>query len=435
MPSSPPRGIPRREFVKSAVAIGGASALSACLQEETAASTSTKQEFPNGPSDPSVLPDQQFAWNEYLVTDPNGDTILPRHQVLLFLEYTGSVPPTEEERNQVEDALRSIERAFERGTGGDASATFNDGLLFTLSYSPTYFDRFEESLPSSVDLPSPETVLEELDEPADAADDYDALLVLTSDYGSIPMLAEEGLFGDTTTINGVEITATLESIFEVQERRTGVVGRGLPAEELEHEGIHEDAPLSMGFKSGYQDTNPAEEGVTIEDGPFSGGATQLVSRLGIDLDAWYELDEEARLTQMFSTEHDRDMVGETGEGLGGVSRVSEEMAEDVEDDAAEHGRVGHAQKTARARDDEFVPRILRRSEGVSTDPDADAALNFTSLQQGMSDFIDVRKAMNDLGGDIEAHHSGIVDFLETKRRATFLVPPRSRRALPTPRPD
>jgi len=438
MPGDPPRGVPRREFVRSSVAIGGAAALAACVESETETeseeTTTDERQFPQGPADPSVLPERQHAWNEFLVTDPNGDTVLPRHQVLLLLEYTGSVPPSDGERSTVEGALRTVERAFERGTGGDAGATFNRGLLFTLGYAPGYFDRFDASLPTGLDLPSPDAVVDELDEDA-AADDADALLVLVGDYGSVLLGAEAALTGETETVNGVDVEATLADVFDVVDRRTGVVGRGLPAEKLDRDAIADDAPLSMGYKSGYADTNPAEDRVTIEEGPFAGGTTQLASRLTIDLDRWYELNDERRAKQMFSTDHDAERVGSTGEALGSHSGIEEASTEDLEEKAAEHGCLGHGQKTARARDEEFRPRILRRSESVATDPGSGVGMNFTSVQRGMEPFLDVRRAMNDDGGDIEAHRSGIVDFLEAERRATFLVPPRSHRALPTPRPE
>lgn len=434
MPSDPPQPIDRRAFVKSAVAIGGASALSACLDAEANADAESGPEFPRGPADLATLPERQHAWNEFLVTDANGDTVLPRHQVLLSLSYTGSVPPTTDERETVENAFSTVERAFERGTGGEAGTTFNDGLLFMLGYAPRYFARFDALLPDDLDLPTPTAVLDELDEPTDRADSADALLTLNSDYGSIPLAIEEALFGDLESLNGVEMDATLGDVFSVVDRRTGVVGRGLPAEKLDHDGINDDAPLSMGYKSGYQDTNPAEDRVTIQEEPFAGGTTQLSSRLGIDLDAWYDLDADARVAQMFSTAHTTEEVGETGENLGGRSGVTEEMAEDLETEADDHGRVGHAQKVSRARDDDFDPQILRRSEGVGTAPDHDAGMNFNSIQRGMESFVEARKAMDDLGG-ADAHHSGIVDFLDVERRATYLIPPRSLRALPSPRPD
>lgn len=434
MPSDPPRTIPRREFVRSAVAIGGVTALSACLSVETDTGDPAEAEYPHGPSDLSTLPERQHAWNEYLRTEPSGNTNLPEQQLVLFYEYTGSVPPTDDERDAVEATLESIERAYQRGTDGDVSATFNEGLLFMLGYAPRYFDRFDNDLPEDVGLDDPETVIETLGEDA-TPEPADIAILLNSDYGSILLAVEEALNGTVSTINGTDVEGDFASSFEQIDRRSAVVGRGNPADELDHEAIPDESPLSMGYKSGFDDSNSSEDSVTIEDGPFTGGTTQLVARLGIDLDSWYDLDEDSRVTQMFSTGHTADDVGNTGEVLGGHSRIDEEDAEELEEKAREHGCLGHSQKLARARDDEFETKILRRSEGNVSDPDHDAGMNFASIQRRIEDFVTVREAMNDLGGDIDSHRSGIVDFLTVERRGTYLVPPRSLRALPSPRPN
>lgn len=114
------RGVPRRAFLKSAVAIGGASALAACVEREQAAS------IPAGTDDPSSLPSRQHAWNAYSARDDAGNVLPPRHHVLLHLDYGGG-RPSADDRETVESALRSLERAY---------AWSNEGLLFTLGYSP-----------------------------------------------------------------------------------------------------------------------------------------------------------------------------------------------------------------------------------------------------------------------------------------------------------
>lgn len=432
-----PEAIPRRQFVRSAIAIGGASALSACLEAETDSDDpeAGDPEFPQGPDDLSTLPERQHAWNDFLVRSPSGDTNLPQEQLVLFYEYTGSGPPTDAERSAVEDTLHSIDRAYRRGTGGDTGATFNEGLLYMVGYAPGYFDRFDESLPESIDLPTPETVIDRLDEDA-TPESADVSILLNSDAGSVLLAVEQALAGDRERINGVDVEGDFASVLEQVGRRPAVVGRGRPAEELGHDDIDEDAPLSMGFKSGFGDAQSPEDNVTLSAGPFAGGTTQLVARLGIDLDSWYDLDEERRVKQMFSTGHTTEDVGDTGEGLGGHSQITPDDTEDLEAKAEAHGCLGHSQKTARARDDDFQARILRRSEGNVSDPDHPGGMNFTSVQDGIEQFIRIREAMNDPGSDgIEAHESGITQFLTVERRGTFLVPPRSHRSLPSPRPD
>lgn len=438
------RRIPRREFVKSAVAIGGLSALSACNEREeksatesaTTAIATDKPTVPRGPSDLDQLPERQFAWNEFLVRDPHGNTILPQHQVILFLDYAGEGTPTPGERDQVKAAFRTLERAFQRGTGGAASAVVNEGLLFTVGYSPAYFNRFDAELPAEAVVPPPASVLEEIGENPDLADPYDAVVVLTADFGSTVLSAEQVLLGGIDRLNGIEVEGSLDSILELAERRSGFIGKGLPAERIDDDRVPEAAPQSMGFKSGFTDNQASEDRVSISDGPFADGTTQMVSRLHIDVDLWYEDSESERVERMFSPKHTPEEVGAGAESLAADSNVDRETAEATERHAHEHGVIGHTQKTARARDEEFEPRILRRSESNATDVHEEGvvALNFTSIQDRMEAFVRTRRAMNGDDIDVADHHHGILDAIEAVSRATFLVPPRRHRALPTPRP-
>jgi len=439
------RGIGRREFVATAVAIGGTSALSACQERErelvgtesdgvdgsSATPTGTDSEFdlsvPSG--NPDALSKRQHAWNYAVVHDAHGNTVIPQQQLVLGLSYEGSSPPTEAEREQVEGALRTLETAFQWGTGGNPSASFTQGLLFMLGYSATYFER-TGGVPEQL-IPA-EDVLREVGEDPEKADDFDAILLMNSDIGSVVMAAEAALFGEIETINGVEVTDSFEGVFSKAGRRTGMVGKGIPADVLDNDSIPESAPLSMGFKSGYRDSQPSEDRITIREGPFAGGTTMALSRLGIDLDRWYDQSHDERAAEMFCPAHGTDEIGEIGEKLGAESGITEENAESVEEYAEEYGRVGHTQKVARARDEEFVPTILRRSESVATDTDA-TEFNFSSVQRHVEDFVDTRTTMNtdEYDDDLDAENHGIVDYLETLHRVTLLVPPRPERALPT----
>ena len=88
-------------------------------------------------------------------------------------------------------------------------------------------------------------------------------------------------------------------------------------------------------------------------------------------------------------------------------------------------------------------RLLRRHfespDDIGSDQEV-ASLHFTSLQQGISDFEDVRRSMN--AADITAEtpavrqrvNNGILEYIFTRRRGNFLVPPRRHRVLPSPRP-
>jgi hypothetical protein len=430
MPADDPRRLDRRDFVKAAVAIGGASALTACLERERpklqTTTDSTGAQFPRGI--PSGAPSGQHRWSEFLVRDAHGNTVPPQQLVVLGLSYDGS-QPTADERTQVEAALETLDRAFQWGTGGDAGAAFNRGLLFTLAYGPDYFETVGD-VPES--LVSQSELVAAVDEDPASADTYDAVMLLASDVGAVVLAAEAALFGRTETVNGLAVEATFDGVFSRAGRHTGFIGKGMPADRLDDDRIPDDAPLSMGFKSGFRDNLPSEDRVTIPDGPFAGGTTVASSTLTVDLDRWYDQSHDERVAEMFCPAHDPEAVGETGQKLGADSGVTEAHAESVSEHAAEYGRVGHAQKTARARDDDFEPTILRRTEGVATDVAEGVGFQFNSIQAHVEDFIETRRTMNpeEYDDDVAPENHGIAGFLETERRGIYLAPTRSDWALP-----
>jgi len=434
------RSIPRRQFVRSAVAIGGAGALSACVGREEAqlggertetdtSATETERMVTAPEGNPSGLPASQHEWSASLVRDAPGNTILPEHQLVLGLSYEGSTPPTDDERAAVEAAFGTLTDAFQWGTGGDNGAAFNRGLLWLVGYAPSYFEAVGD-VPDA--LVTPETVLDAVGEDSARPDGFDAVVVMTSDFGSVVLAAEEALLGRRDSVNGVAVSGSLDGVFSLAERRTGFAGNGVPADRLDHDEIPEQAPLSMGFKSGFTDSLPSEDGVTLREGPFAGGTTLAVSRLRLELDRWYDQDHEERVKEMFCPAHDSDDVGEVGSGLGADSEIRAEDIERIESDAAEHNRVGHSQKVARARDDEFNAKILRRSEGFATDAPEHTGFNFTSIQRDFESFIEARKAMNveEYDVDVPDENHGIVDYVNTVTRGTYLVPDREQMALP-----
>jgi len=423
MTPSANRGLSRRSFVRTAVAIGGAPPLDACIERWGVPDAARP------PDGRRSLPDRQFAWDESLATDEAGNRLGPRHRVLLLLDYVREGTPTDDDRERTETALRSLERAYEWR---------HDGLLFTVSYSPAYFDRFDADLPESVDLPEPEA-LSSFEDPA--FDRPDAVVHLASDHGEVVLAAEEALLGDREEINGVEMRGTLADAFERVDRRTGFIGDGLPADNQDVAGVpdsepvSEDAPLYMGFKSGFRENQASEDRVAIESGPFADGTTQQISQIRLRLGDWYgEQDHGERVSEMFCPFHaEEGLVEETGESLGDSSRV-DDCPEDLDATAREHGRVGHAQKNARVRED-GSPIILRRDFN-STDGD-EAGVHFLSLQRSLADFVKTREAMNgtDQTRNLQIRqrvNNGILEYTFVKRRGNYLVPPRSRRALPAP---
>jgi hypothetical protein len=424
----PPSRISRRDFVKAAVAIGGASALSACLGRED-------PDLPTGSV--AARPERQHAWNDALATDDAGNDVPPRHHLVRLFDYRGD-RPTDADRETVETALRSLERAYPRSHETDDGHRV--GLLSTVGYGPSYFERFDDP---GVALPEPEP-LAPFENPT--PDDADVIVHLASDYGSVLLAAEQALDGERDTVNGVEVAADLTEVLadadlaeEGRTRRTGFIGTGLPADNQDVTGIpdsepvSEDAPLYMGFESGFKGSQASEDRVTIAEGPFAGGTTQHLSQIHLNLQQWYEQDSrEHRESTMFCPAHaDGDRIEGTGENLGADNQVAG-CADDVTTDATESGKVGHAQKTARARVD-GQPRILRR-DFDSTD-DERATVHFLSLQSGIEQFVATRQAMNgttaaDSAAVGQRSNNGILQYITVERRGNYLVPPRDQRALP-----
>ncbi|MEF8907712.1 MAG: Tat pathway signal protein [Haloarculaceae archaeon] len=426
--------VPRRDVLKAAVALGGTGTLAACLDE----ADRDRDPVPTGA--PGAKPSRQHAWNDALRTDEHGNTLLPNHQVLLYLDLDGDGPPTAEARRTVEEALSTLDRAYEWS---------NEGLVHSVAYSRSYFDRFDAPLPDSVDLPQPRA-LSAFENPT--FDTQDAVVHLASDRADVVLEAEEALTGDRETANGEDVTARLTDVLTVDSRRTGFVGAGLPAEHQDAAGIPEGdpvpeaSPLFMGFEAGFKGNQATEDYVTIESGPMAGGTTKVVSNIRQRLADWYgEQTYDQRVTELFSPGHaEENLVEGVGSNLGADSGI-DRFVDDLFADAREHGRVGHAQKAARAnRDEEGNVRLLRRhfesTDDIGSDQEV-ASLHFPSLQRHVGEFEAVRRAMN--GEDVteatpavrQRVNNGILEYIFVRRRGYFLVPPRRHRALPRPRPE
>ena len=429
-----PDSVPRREFCKAAVALGGAAGLSACLgrsggdASESALDGERLDGVPRG--DPDAAPERQHAWNDALDRDEAGNVALPTHHVLRYVDIDRGDETRAAARERLEATFGDLERAFERSPAG---------LLFTVGYSPAYFDRLPGSLPETVDLPAPRplTGLED-----STFDEADALVHLAAADPAAVLAADEALFGEATAANGVEI-ADASDLFEPVDRRTGFSGAGMPRERRGVDGVPDDAPipegapLFMGFANGFAESQATEDRVTIETGPFAGGTTQQVSAIRTQLDAWWSQEShEQRVAKLFSPTHaDEGRVGEYGERLGSDPGVAD-LPEDAVAYAREEGVVGHAQKAARAREG-GEPRLLRR-DFPTTDGDH-TGIHFLTLQESIADFVAVRDAMTgaDVAGETAVGsrvNNGILQYLFVRSRGNFLVPPRDLRALPDPNP-
>ena len=407
-----PEDLSRRDYLRSLVAVGGTAALSACLD-------TSGSEVPTG--DPAERPARQHAWNDALGTDDDGNPRPPEHHVVLALNL--ATTPGADVREMVETAFRSLERAY---------AYDPAGLLFTVGYSPAYFEQVGADQP----VPDPEAITT-LESPE--FDGFDAVVHLASDEAPVVLEAEQALFGEVDEPNGVEMEATLEGVFERAEpRRTGFVGPGLPAQRTHLDGvpdsIPEEAPFFMGFRSGFAESQAPEDRVTIQDGPYAGGTTMHVESLTLQLQTWFEQDNHfQRVSKIYSPEHaEEGLAGDVGEKLGTSTGVAGEIAERTERDARERGMVGHAQKAARARDDDGTPPLLRRD--FNTVDNEVPGVHFLSLQRSIDEFVRVRQAMagEDLAGEGVGQrlNNGILQYIFVRRRGNFLLPPREDRALP-----
>lgn len=326
------------------------------------------------------------------------------------------------------------------GTLDRAYRWSNAGVLSSLAYTPAYFGRFETDL--AYPLPEPHR-LSDFETPE--FDTQDALLHLASDRADALLEAEQALLGERDTMNGLDVETPLSAAFSVVNRRTGFMGAGMPAERQDEVTgipsggpIPEESPLFMGFKAGFRKNQATEDSVTIDEGPFAGGTTKHLATIRQRLDDWYdEQDFDEQVMEMFSPLHaERGLVEGVGENLGDFSGVDGEVVETIREQARNYGRVGHAQKAARAnRDGDGNPLLLRRH--VESTDEGEASLHFPSLQRRIESFEAVREAMN--GADLtdiptirQRVNNGILEYIFVTRRGNYLVPPRALRALPTP---
>ncbi len=363
---------------------------------------------------PRGLPASQHAWTAGLATDVHGNAISPRFDRLLFFDVAGR--PSAAGVRQLEASLRTLERRYPWN---------HQGLLFTLSWGPHYF---EHVLGTTSPIPHP-TGLSDFEVPA--FDHYDACLHLAGDHEQ--RLADiEGALAHGSPLPGVG-AIDVQNVLRWRETRTGFVGAGLPARHQAVSGIPPGnpvpagAPLYMGFKSGFRKNQASESEITIPSGPFAGGTTMHISYMRLRLDSWYQvLDQTERVARMYAPEITP----------AEVNRLTDDAASQPEryaKAAIRYGVVGHAQASARARRN-GRPRIIRRD--FDTDDGGVAGLHFVALQRSIQDFVETRKAMNAANAAYlnpaisDTVNNGINEFIFVLKRANYIVPSRRLRSFP-----
>ena len=396
----------RRSFLTSgaaAVAAGGVGFGIARVTEEDRPAGSTFDR-----------PRRQHAWADALDLDEHGNHAMPSfHRLVMWDVLT---QPTATDVEQLESALIDIERSFRY---------HHEGVLMTLGWGPGYFAQFateSSPVPPAERLSSFETP---------DLDTFDACLHVASDSES----SLDDIVGALTAATG-PLSSTIGSVppvLQLAEIRRGFIGAGLPAQRQDTGGIPDnrpvadDAPLFMGFRSGFRKNQATEDDVTIESGPLAGGTTMHVSRMRLRLDSWYGLlDADQRAARMFSPET-------AASDAHALTNEAPTFADEIEDDAQQHGVIGHLQASATARR-QGRPLIIRRD--FNTVDDGEAGLHFVALQRSIEDFKTTRLAMN--AAETATRHAGIDartnnginEFIFVTNRANYLIPPRPNRSFP-----
>lgn len=409
------RGFDRREFMRSALVIGGTGALSSL--GTIAGVTPTVKASGQEPITAGARLNRQHAWDAYEPTAASGNTAPPPNSIFLMLDYQSTGEPSSADREAVEEALTEIEEHFAWNPGG---------VMFTIAYSASYFDRYDQDPPEGAAPDPAATVAQTVADLTDLAatndditpDDYDAVLLLSSNNASNLLTVEEALWGNASDVT---FDATFEGIFGKPtgwpDRRVGFAGAEFQNREAEYESdflddgqdVPDEAPLSMGFIAGFGESMPREDLVTLKQGQrfpnstlsdsevpdlpyvgavgerdpgvFAQGTLKHLAHLELDLTNWYDVDEDRRRHQMYSPYHDeaetRAMGGDKpGSGLTDADAEDPnevapddnayevmEYAERTEDTAngeiasgdvapeTDVPMVGHSQKAARARYD------------------------------------------------------------------------------------
>ena len=408
-------GVTRRRFLvgASALAAGGA-AVGVGLDQALGQDSESLPAVALPPPRPG-LPLRQHAWADTEPYDSYGNRIAPRFDRLLLFDVDGT--PTPDYARVLEASLRTLEHAYRWGPSG---------LLFTVGWSPDYFEhrlRVRSPIPyarplSDFELPTIDT--------------YGCCIHLASD-DERRLAAIEAALVHGAPLPGVKNSLDISSVLRWKETRTGFTGAGLPAAHQHVNGIPPgnpvpaSAPLFMGFKSNLKRNQASEDDVTITSGPFANGTTMHVSYMRLRLDSWYtDLSESQRVARMFAPEVTPQQV----------AHVTTDAASDpnlLGQAINRYGVIGHAQTSARARRN-GKPIILRRD--FNTVDGGQAGLHFVAVQRTIEDFVTTRNAMNASSAQLQnpgitdTVNNGINEFIFVLKRANYILPPRPDRSFP-----
>lgn len=409
------RLLTRRRFLAGATVAAGGAAVGFGLDQALGDGKRTSLPAVALGSQPAGLPARQHGWTATLARDQYGNPIPPRFNRLLFFDVRGN--PTPAYARVLEAALRTLERRY---------AWSHEGLLFTASWGPSYFERV---LAGASPVPRARALS---DFEAPTIDTHHLCLHLSSD--------DEGRLRDVEAalVHGVPLAGAdgplwISSILRWRETRTGFVGAGLPAAHQHTGGIprgdpvSRQTPLFMGFKSALRRNQASEDDVTISEGPFAEGTVMQASYMQLRLEDWYgQLDERERVARMYAPQ----VTPEQARRFTIDARSDPQLFGEA---VSRYGVVGHSQATARARVNDR-PVILRRD--FNTVDGGQAGLHFVSLQRSFEDFVKTRTAMNAAHAQLrnpsitDTVNNGVNEFIFVLKRGNYIEPPRPLRSFP-----
>ena len=144
----------RRDFARTAVAIGGASALSACLERRDGGGETERRDsggetdasaIPDLPKgDPESVPERQHSWANYVLSDEHGNPKFPEYQSFQFLDYAA-----EEGVDLVAIASHGKSPKEKLTSLGSVSERVVDGAM-----APVLVVRADEESPANADEPT-----------------------------------------------------------------------------------------------------------------------------------------------------------------------------------------------------------------------------------------------------------------------------------------
>jgi hypothetical protein len=236
------------------------------------------------------------------------------------------------------------------------------GLLLCLGWGATWFER-HTPLTSPITRPLPMAPWED-----PVLEDIDACLHLASDDEALLAQLTDELFGP----GPLDQRARLH----LRQTRTGFTGEALAAQGAPQAGIPPPLRCYSGSTPGCAATRPATHASPSPTAHWPVAQTMHVSRIVLDLNAWYAQDEQRRTALMFSpATSPRDIDTLTDDAPSDAHRLPAL--------AARHGVVGHAPTPPGRARLHGRPRINRRD--FATLDDGLPGTHFVSLQRSIED--------------------------------------------------